>query len=234
MKKDDQAKKYDADGEARPDKAPDFNDFMNAAANRRKKKKHQKPPEKPAEEKPKEQPRRFYGLSSAQRNHLRAKYGKAVLSRSEIVIDGSYIFNSNPVITEFTRELWEMGILTPEEAELAAGKRPLPRERFVSDHKGADIGNIPSGSDDFIFESGLWIDLIYPKGEPPTISEYIAYHEKALSSLRVYNSNPRAALHIWDEYFAFDPSELRLCLAAVEKIRDIWDQIKPPPLEAIG
>lgn len=234
MKKDDEAKKYNADGEARADKAPDFNDFMNAAANRRKKKKHQKPPEEPEQEKPKEQPRRFYGLSSAQRNHLRSKYGKAVLPRSELVIDGSCIFNTNPVITEFTRELWDMGILTPEEAEMAAGKRPMPRERFVAEHKGTDIGSAASGSDDFIFESGLWLDLIFPKGEPPTIGDYIDYHIKALSSLRIYNSNPGAALHIWDEYFAFDPSELRQCLAAVEKLSQIWDQIKPPPLEARG
>lgn len=225
-------KNYNPDGEARQDKAPDFNDFMNAAANRRKKKKHQKPPE--PEEKPKEQPKRFYGLSATQRNHLRAKYGKAVLARPELTIDGGYIFGSTPVITEFTHQLWEMGILTPEEAELAAGKRPMPRERFVADHKDADIGSIPSGSDDFIFESSLWIDLIFPKGEPPTIGDYIEYHEKALTSLRIYNSNPGAAIHIWDEYFAFDPSELRLCLAAVEKLHAIWDQIKPPPLEARG
>ncbi|MDE6593116.1 MAG: hypothetical protein K2K57_08665 [Oscillospiraceae bacterium] len=204
-----------------PDKAPDFGDFLTAAA--------EKQQDRLPENRPPEKIKRVYTMSPGQKKSLRKKYGSARFSGFEIIIDRDRIYCNNPILTEFTRKLWEMGMLTPEEAELGAGKRPLPRDVFTArksdknDRHGEDNGSaLISAGNDYLYDNSGWIDLLYPRKIPESVGDYFAHQEIVLNTLRVYLSNPTAAISLWGEYFAFDPFQIKECLAAVQKISSLW------------
>ncbi len=206
-----------ATAKAVPDKAPDFGDFLNAAA--------EKQQDRLPENRPPEKVKRVYSMSPGQKKSLRKKYGNARFSRFEIVIDRDRIYCSDPILTEFTRKLWEMGMLTPEEAELGAGKRPLPRDVFTARRHEKDDENgsaLISAGHDYLYDNSGWIDLLYPRKLPENVGDYFAHQEIVLNTLRIYLSNPTAAISLWGEYFAFDPFQIKECLAAVQKISSLW------------
>ncbi|MCM1578996.1 MAG: hypothetical protein NC078_09385 [Ruminococcus sp.] len=196
--------------------APEFGDFLNAAAQKQQDNISRRDSES-------EKPRRVYSMSPGQKKSLRKKYGSARFNRFEIVIDSDRIYCSDPTLTEFTRKLWEMGMLTPEEAELGAGKRPLPRDVFIADGKGTSGGGLVSAGDDHIYQSSGWIDLLYPRRIPESVGDYFVHQAIVLNTLRVYLSNPAAAIALWGEYFAFDPFQIKECLSAVRKISALWE-----------
>ncbi len=207
-----------ATAKAVPDKAPDFGDFLTAAA--------EKQQDRLPENRPPEKVKRVYSMSPGQKKSLRKKYGNARFSRFEIIIDRDRIYCNDPTLTEFTRKLWEMGMLTPEEAELGAGKRPLPRDVFTARrHEKNDEGSgsaLISAGHDYLYENSGWIDLLYPRKIPESVGDYFAHQEIVLNTLRIYLSNPTAAISLWGEYFAFDPFQIKECLAAVQKISSLW------------
>lgn len=200
-----------------PDKAPDFGDFLTAAA--------EKQQDRLPENRPPEKVKRVYSMSPGQKKSLRKKYGSARFSGFEIIIDRDRIYCNNSTLTEFTRKLWEMGMLTPEEAELGAGKRPLPRDVFTArrhDRNDENGSALISAGHDYLYDNSGWIDLLYPRKIPESVGDYFAHQEIVLGTLRVYLSNPTAAISLWGEYFAFDPFQIKECLAAVQKISSLW------------
>lgn len=186
------------------ERAADFADFLKAAEE-----KHSPAP--PV--------RQVYSLSEKQLCRLKLRYARSPAKGFSVIIDGEYVYCKCQTLSQFAGELQTMGVITADEAEIIGGKRHIPIGRITGE------GGSKAIDSDALFDSGGWIDLLFPEGDHPCVNDYIAACREKIRALRVYNSDPFGALARDGEYFSFDPIYIREADAALDKVTELCKKI---------